>query len=43
MGELPHRPLEIAKGLWEQTHPQSAAPTIETEQAGEPAKTTTEA
>ena len=37
------RPLEIAKGLWEQTHPQSAAatPETETEQAGD-AKTTAE-
>ena len=38
------RPLEIAKGLWEQTHPQSAAamPETETQQAGDAAKTTAE-
>ena len=36
------RPLEIAKGLWEQTHPQSAAATVKTQQAGDSAKTTAE-
>ena len=35
-------PLEIAKGLWEQTHPQTAAATVETQQARDAAKTTAE-
>ena len=35
-------PLEIAKELWEQTHPQTAAATVDTQQVEDAAKTTTE-